>query len=95
MNFKAYAETIEGQLPPLLVGGDILRSVTAVEKYTYTFEGNEIPAMRVLADGKVFRTSSKVLIEQLEKYFAKNTEPLTDVKIVAPRGKKYLTLGEA
>lgn len=92
MDFKNYSEGRKTNLPPSLDAGTELRSITKVEKYTFAYEGNEVSALKVFADGKEYKTSSKVIIEQLTEYFADHKEALTNVRVVAPRGKRYLTL---
>lgn len=92
MDFKTYKEQNSTQLPPSLDNGQELKRIEKVEKYTFDNKGVPTEAMRVFADGKEFRTSSKVLIDILTKYFEKNLDALTNVKVVAPRGKRYLTL---
>lgn len=92
MDFKKYQEATKQQLPPSLDAGTELNSIERVETYSFDNKGVPTEAMRVYADGQVFRTSSKVLMEIFNKYFAVNKEPLTNVRVVAPRGKRYLTL---
>lgn len=92
MDFKKYSEGRKTNLPPSLDAGTELKSVTEVKAYTFVYEGETIDALRVFADGKEYKTTSKVIMEQLTQYFADNKEPLTNVRVVAPRGKRYLTL---
>lgn len=92
MDFKTYSATVKQDLPPNLDAGMELHSIERVEANTFQWEGKEVKGLRIFADGKEYKTSSGVLIDQLTKYFTANKEPLTNVKIVAPRGKRYLTL---
>lgn len=96
MQFNAYKKEIADNLPPNLDEGTVLNKVTRIEPNTFKLNGQDVKGMRVFADGKEYRTSSTVVMEQLEKFFtAHPNEALENVKIVAPRGKKYLTLEEA
>lgn len=93
MQFKAYRKEIEENRPPALEAGTILQKVERVEGNVFKFEGKEIKGLIVHADGKKFRTSSEVLIEQLNTFFTEHpNEVLENVKIVQPKGKKYLSL---
>lgn len=92
MDFKKYREQTKENLPPSLDHGTELRSVERIESYTFVYEGKTINAIKVFADGKEYKTTSEVIIEQLTEYFKGNTEPLTNVKVVTPKGKRYLTL---
>jgi hypothetical protein len=96
MDFKTYREQTKGNLPSSLEVNQVLKSITRVEPYTFEYEGNTINAIKIFADGKEFKTSSAVIIEQLTEFF--NTtqgEALTNVKVVTPKGKRYLTLESA
>lgn len=93
MQFADYKKTAESNLPPTLEAGQILNKVTRIEKNTFQIDGRDVDGMRVFADGKEYKTSSKVVMEQLTKFFDANPkETLDNVKIVQPRGKRYLTL---
>lgn len=95
MQFKAYKTEIKTNLPPNLDAGTILVSVERVERNTFQLNGKETQGMRVFADGKEYRTSSGVLMEQFENFFKSHpNEKLENVRVHAPRGKKYLTLEE-
>ena len=87
----------ETNLPPNLDPGTILHNVTRVERSNFILNGQETKGLRVFQqDGKEYRTSSGVLIEQFEKFFELHpNETLDNAKVVQPRGKKYLTLEEA
>lgn len=95
MDFKTYREQTKKNLPPSLEIGQVLKSVTRIEPYTFEYEGKTINAIRVFADGAEFKTTSEVIIEQLSDYFKANTDALTSVKVMQPRGKRYLTLDSA
>lgn len=96
MEFEAYKKTIADSLPPNLDAGTVLNKVTRIESNTFQLNGKDTEGMRVFADGKEYRTSSKVVMEQLKKFFTEHpNETLDKVKVVAPRGKQYLTLEEA
>lgn len=93
MQFKEYAKTKENDLPPPLEIGTILTKITKVENNTFDLNGVPTKGMRVFADGKEYRTSSSVLMKNLNEFFEKNpNETLENVKVVQPRGKRYLTL---
>ncbi len=93
MQFKQYAETKQNNLPPSLDAGTILNRIERIEKNTFMLSGTPTEGMRVFADGKEYRTSSKVIMEQLTNFFNDNKgQVLENVKVVSPRGKKYLTL---
>lgn len=96
MKYSTYAEATKANLPPNLEAGTILNRITRIEPNTFEFEGSTKQGMRVFADDKEFRTSSAVIMKQLKEFFDKNpNEVLENVKVVAPRGKKYLTLESA
>lgn len=93
MEYSKYAETRESNLPPALEIGTVLKQITKIESNTFDLNGVQTKGMRVFADGKEFRTSSGVLMKQLTEFFAEHpNETLDNVKIVQPRGKRYLTL---
>lgn len=93
MQFQKYKETQTSNLPPALENGTVLTKVTKVEENTFMLNGVATKGMHVHADGKVYRTSSSVLMDILTKFFKDNpNEVLENVRIVAPRGKRYLTL---
>jgi len=92
MDFKTYAATVKSDLPPNLDAGMEFGRIDRVEANTFEYEGNTVKGMRIFTDKGEFKTSSGVIIDILGKYFAVNKEPLTNVKVVAPRGKRYLTL---
>jgi len=93
MQFGKYKEEIKNNLPPNLDAGTVLTKIERIEDNNFSLNGTDTKGMRVFADGKEYRTSSGVIMEQLHKFFeAHPTEVLENVKVVAPRGKKYLTL---
>ena len=93
MQFGKYKEETKNNLPPNLDAGTILHKIERVEDNIFKLNNQDTQGMRVFADGKEYRTSSKVIMEQLNKFFeAHPNETLDEVKIVAPRGKQYLTL---
>lgn len=92
MDFKAYHQKQLAELPPKLEAGTMLKEITKIEAYTYQNGGQTVNAMKVFADGKEFRTTSKVLMDTLADYFKENKEPLTNVRVKQPSGKRYLTL---
>lgn len=93
MQFKQYAEAKQSNLPPSLDAGTILNKIERIEKNTFMLSGKPTDGMRVFADGREYRTSSKVIMEQLTNFFNEHKgEVLENVKVVSPRGKNYLTL---
>lgn len=92
MDFKTYREQTKKNLPPSLEIGTVLKSISRIEAYTFEYEGKTVNAIKVFADGTEFKTTSGVIIEQLSEYFKTNSDSLTNVKVIQPRGKRYLTL---
>lgn len=92
MDFKAYRETVKSNLPPPLVAGQRISKILKVESNTFKLDGEDTQGMHIYTDLGVFRTSSRVIMEILTKYFAINSDPLENVVVSAPRGKRYLTL---
>jgi hypothetical protein len=93
MQYQKYKETQASNLPPALENGTVLNKVTGIKPNTFDLNGVATEGMHVLADGKTYRTSSKVIMDILTKFFADNpNEVLENVKVIAPRGKRYLTL---
>lgn len=96
MKFSEHKATLAANLPPNLEAGTVLNKITGIVPNTFEFEGQTKQGMYVNADGKQYRTSSGVIMKQLKEFFDKNpNEVLENVKVVAPRGKKYLTLESA
>lgn len=93
MDFSKYAETQQNDLPPPLEIGTVLKQVTKIEANTFDLNGVKTKGMRVFADGNEYRTSSSVIMNQLEKFFNEHPkETLDNLKVVQPRGKRYLKL---
>jgi hypothetical protein len=100
MQFKAYKQERAENLPPNLDAGTVLTKIVRVEANLFKLNGQDTKGMRVfsLENGaeKEYRTSSGVIMNQLEEFFKNHpTDSLDNVKVVAPRGKQYLTLEEA
>lgn len=96
MQYGEYKKEIQNNLPPNLDAGTILNKIERIEPNTFTLNGKETKGMRVFSEGKEYRTSSGVIMRQLEEFFKNHpNETLDNVKVVAPRGKQYLTLEEA
>lgn len=95
MDFKQYKETTKSNLPPALEAGQRIGKITRIEPNTFNLNGAETKGMHIHTDLGVFRTSSGVIMDILTKYFEKNSEPLENVVVSAPRGKRYLTLDGA
>jgi len=96
MDFKNYKSEIQSNLPPNLDAGTILKCIQRIEPNTFQLNGQDTKGMRVFSEGKEYRTSSGVIMKQLEEFFKNHpNETLDNVKVVAPRGKQYLTLEEA
>lgn len=93
MQFQKYKETQTSNLPPALEIGTVLSKVIKVEENSFMLNGVPTKGMHVYSDGKVYRTSSSVIMDILTKFFKDNpNETLENVKVVQPRGKRYLTL---
>jgi hypothetical protein len=92
MDFKKYAETNKQELPPNLEVGHQFEAISRIEENTFSLKGVETRGMRVFTEKGEFKTSSVPIMDTLRKYFAKNKEPLTGVRVVQPKGKRYLTL---
>lgn len=92
MDFSTWQEQNKPALPPNLDNGMEFKSISKVSDTEFNTPQGPAQGMRVFTDKGEFKTSSKVIIETLHNYFAKNTEPMTNVRVVAPRGKRYLTL---
>ena len=92
MDFKQYAKTKEDALPTLVVDGDKFERIETMTVKTIDYQGKPAEVGTLVTDKGTFGTFSGVLIKNLREYFDANHEPLTNVKIVKPRGKNYLTL---
>lgn len=96
MEFSEYAKSTENNLPDPLEVGTVLKQITKIENNTFDLNGVPTKGMRVFADNKEFRTSSTVVMKQLNAFFDKNPNgTLENVKVVIPRGKRYLKLESA
>jgi hypothetical protein len=82
-------------MPPLLTNGDTFTSIDSFEVKSIDYQGRPTEVGNIKTNKGEFSTFSSVLIKTLREYFDANTEPLTNVKVVQPRGKKYLTLESA
>lgn len=92
MDFKTYQEKTKVDMPPLLANGDSFSKISSIEVKTIDYQGTPTEVANIETDKGKFGTFSGVVIKALKEYFATNTEPLTNVRIVQPRGKKYLAL---
>ena len=100
MEFAKYKQEIQGDLPPNLDAGTRLKQIVRIQTNTFKLSGNDTKGMRVFVneDGvqKEYRTSSTVLMSQLEEFFKNHpNETLDNVKVIQPKGKNYLTLESA
>lgn len=82
--------------------GLTLAKIVRVAENNFQLNGKDTKGMRVFAVPvgdtieHEYRTSSGVIMKQLEEFFkAHPNDVLENVKVVAPRGKQYLTLEEA
>lgn len=98
MDFKSYKQEIQSNLPPALEANLVMQKITGFEPNTFKMNNVDTKGMFVLgldAMGKPakYRTSSKVIMSQIEEFFkAHPNETMDNVKVIAPRGKNYLTL---
>ena len=92
MDFKQFAQTQKANLPPLLANGDRFASISKLETHMIDYQGKPTEVGVVTTDKGLYGTFSGVIIKTLRVYFEKNTEPLTNVQVVIPRGKRYLSL---
>jgi hypothetical protein len=102
MQFSAYKKERADNLPPNLDAGTTLTKIVRIQENTFKLNGVDTKGMRVFAIPagqtveKEFRTSSGVIMTQLEEFFKNHpSETMENVKVVSPRGKQYLTLEEA
>jgi hypothetical protein len=102
MQFSAFKKERADNLPPNLDAGVTLAKIARIEPNTFKLNGQDTKGMRVFAipvgqtEEKEFRTSSGVIMKQLEEFFSAHpNDAIENVKVVAPRGKQYLTLEEA
>ena len=92
MNLKQFQAENKTVLPPNLDAGMDFSRIERIQSADFNLDGQVVKAIRVFTDKGEYKTSSTVIMDILSKYFEKNTEPLTNVKVVIPRGKRYLTL---
>jgi hypothetical protein len=102
MQFSAYKKERADNLPPNLDAGTTLAKIIRIEANTFKLNDKDTKGMRVFAIPvgqtveKEFRTSSGVIMTQLEEFFKNHpNEVMENVKVISPRGKQYLTLEEA
>lgn len=95
MDFKQFQQARNANIPPLLAHGDTFKSINSLRVKDIDYQGKPTQVGTIETDRGEFSTFSSVLIKDLREYFDTNTEPLTEVKVVQPRGKKYLTLESA
>ena len=93
MDFKQFKQEKLADLPPNLEAGTRLKQITRVEPYTFPYEGKTIDALRVFADDIEYRTTSRVLMEQLQSFFKDHPDQTLD-NVKVKQKKKYLTLEE-
>lgn len=93
MDFKTYAQTKQQtQLPPNLDAGMEFKSINSIQQNEFDLNGEKVKGMRVFTDKGEYKTSSGVIMDILATYFKDHKEPITNVKVISPRGKRYLTL---
>lgn len=91
-SFKSYMETQKPVLPPNLEVGQTFARIDRIEDNTFNLDGNETKGMRIFTDKGEFKTSSGVIMDILHNAMRNNVLPLENVRVVQPRGKRYLTL---
>lgn len=93
MDFKQFHQKKLEELPPNLEDGNTFKKIERIEEYSFKYEGKDVKALKVFADGKEYKTTSGVLISTLTDFFKENpSATLDNVKIEQPKGKRYLTL---
>lgn len=92
MDFKQFQEKRKAEMPPTLQNGDSFKVVQSIETKTIDYQGKPTEVAVISTDVGLRSTFSGVVIKTLKEYFEKSSEPLTNVRVVAPRGKKYLAL---
>lgn len=96
VNFKDFRQKQLENQPPNLEDGQVFKKIERIELYSFKYEGKDVNAMRVFADGKEYKTTSGVLISTLTDFFKENpTATLDNVKVIQPKGKRYLQLESA
>lgn len=98
MQYKQFKEEQKNNLPPNLDAGTVISKITGFTPSPFTLNGKETKGMRVLTvdekgTPKEYRTSSGVIMSQIEEFFkAHPNEVMENLRVVSPRGKQYLTL---
>lgn len=93
MDFKQFHQKKLEELPPNLEDGNTFKKIEWIKEYSFKYEGKDVKALIVFADGKEYKTTSGVLISTLTDFFKENpSATLDNVKIEQPKGKRYLTL---
>lgn len=92
MDFKTFQTARKADLPELLQVGDSFSAINSLEVKTIQYNGKATEVGTVQTDKGVRGTFSGVIIKTLQEYFKENKEPLTNVRVVQPRGKQYLQL---
>lgn len=101
MQFAQYKKERADSLPPNLDVGTILKKIVRAEPNTFKLNNQDTKGMRIFSldvNGieKEYRTSSGVIMSQIEEFFkAHPNESIENVKVIQPKGKQYLTLEEA
>ena len=96
MDFKQYHAKKLEELPPNLEDGLTFKKIERIEGYSFKYEGKDVTALKVWADGKEYKTTSGVLISTLIDFFKENPNATLDnVRVEQPKGKRYLTLVSA
>lgn len=92
-DFKKYKQERLESLPANLEDGMSFKKIERIEEYSFKYEGKDVKAIKVFADGKEFKTTSGVLISTLTDFFKDHpNETLDNVSVIQPKGKRYLTL---
>lgn len=93
MDFKQYAKTRNADLPTLVKHGDSFARIESMTVKSIDYQGKPTQVGTLVTDKGLFGTFSSVLIKNLQEFFDANpNQILENVRIVEPRGKKYLTL---
>lgn len=101
MQYSAFKKQRSKNLPPNLDVGTSLQKITGFTPSNFQLNGKDTKGMQVHAvdasgTTKTYRTSSGVIMNQIEEFFkAHPNETIDNVKVIQPRGKQYLTLEEA
>lgn len=93
VNFKDFRQKQLENLPPNLEDGQVFKKIERIEEYSFKYEGKDVKALKVFADGKEYKTTSGVLISTMTEFFKENVgATLDNVKVIQPKGKRYLAL---